>query len=310
MNTMNTQSNAMPEARTAVPGVMKATQPFFWSVQRELWEIRSIYVAPLAAGGLIVFGSLLSTVHLASKMRAAMALDPMKQMERIQQPYNFAALLMMGVYLVVAVFYCLDALHGERRDRSILFWKSMPVSDLTTVLSKAFIPVVILPLITFAITFAVQWIMLLIGSLVLLAHGMSAAILWRQLPLTQMWVMLFFHLFAIHGVYWAPIYAWLILVSGWARRAVFLWAGLPLLAVGVVEKIAFNTAHFGRLLLSQLVGGRDIGSMTAPGNEMMHPLTLGAVGQFLVSPGLWIGLAFAAVFLAAAVRLRRYQGPI
>jgi len=310
VNTMNTQSNAMPEARTAVPGVMKATQPFFWSVQRELWEIRSIYVAPLAAGGLIVFGSLLSTVHLASKMRAAMALDPMKQMERIQQPYNFAALLMMGVYLVVAVFYCLDALHGERRDRSILFWKSMPVSDLTTVLSKAFIPVVILPLITFAITFAVQWIMLLIGSLVLLAHGMSAAILWRQLPLTQMWVMLFFHLFAIHGVYWAPIYAWLILVSGWARRAVFLWAGLPLLAVGVVEKIAFNTAHFGRLLLSQLVGGRDIGSMTAPGNEMMHPLTLGAVGQFLVSPGLWIGLAFAAVFLAAAVRLRRYQGPI
>ena len=310
MNTMNTQSNAMPEARTAVPGVMKATQPFFWSVQRELWEIRSIYVAPLAAGGLIVFGSLLSTVHLASKMRAAMALDPMKQMERIQQPYNFAALLMMGVYLVVAVFYCLDALHGERRDRSILFWKSMPVSDLTTVLSKAFIPVVILPLITFAITFAVQWIMLLIGSLVLLAHGMSAAILWRQLPLTQMWVMLFFHLFAIHGVYWAPIYAWLILVSGWARRAVFLWAGLPLLAVGVVEKIAFNTAHFGRLLLSQLVGGKDIGSMTAPGNEMMHPLTLGAVGQFLVSPGLWIGLAFAAVFLAAAVRLRRYQGPI
>jgi len=310
VNTMNTQSNAMPEARTAVPGVMKATQPFFWSVQRELWEIRSIYVAPLAAGGLIVFGSLLSTVHLASKMRAAMALDPMKQMERIQQPYNFAALLMMGVYLVVAVFYCLDALHGERRDRSILFWKSMPVSDLTTVLSKAFIPVVILPLITFAITFAVQWIMLLIGSLVLLAHGMSAAILWRQLPLTQMWVMLFFHLFAIHGVYWAPIYAWLILVSGWARRAVFLWAGLPLLAVGVVEKIAFNTAHFGRLLLSQLVGGKDIGSMTAPGNEMMHPLTLGAVGQFLVSPGLWIGLAFAAVFLAAAVRLRRYQGPI
>ena len=66
--------------------------------------------------------------------------------------------------IVVSVFYCLDALHGERRDRSILFWKSLPVSDLTTVLAKASIPLVILPLLTFAITVAMQWIMLLISS--------------------------------------------------------------------------------------------------------------------------------------------------
>jgi ABC-2 type transport system permease protein len=46
------------------------------------------------------------------------------------------------------------------------------------------------------------------------------------------------------ALYYAPIYAWLLLVSGWARRAAFLWAGLPLLAIGVVEKIAFNTSHF------------------------------------------------------------------
>ncbi len=53
----------------------------------------------------------------------------MRQREMITQPYDFAALLIMGVTFVVAVFYCLDALHGERRDRSILFWKSLPVSD-------------------------------------------------------------------------------------------------------------------------------------------------------------------------------------
>ena len=79
------------------------------------------------------------------------------------------------------MFYCLDALHGERRDRSILFWKSLPVSDLTTVLSKASIPLVVLPLLTFAITVATQWLMLLLSSAVLLVSGQSVATLWTQL---------------------------------------------------------------------------------------------------------------------------------
>ena len=87
---------------------------------------------------------------------------------------------------VVGVFYCLDALHGERRDRSILFWKSLPVSDLTTVLSKASIPLVVLPLLTFAITVVTQWIMLLLSSAVLLGSGLSVATLWTQLSLFQM----------------------------------------------------------------------------------------------------------------------------
>ena len=80
----------------------------------------------------------------------------------------------------MSVFYCLDALHGERRDRSILFWKSLPVSDLTTVLAKASIPLVILPLLTFAITVAMQWIMLLVSSAVLLVSGQSVATLWTN----------------------------------------------------------------------------------------------------------------------------------
>ena len=89
-------------------------------------------------------------------MRAALALDPAQQHDTIEQPYDVAALLLMVTAFIVAVFYCLDALHGERRDRSILFWKSLPVSDLTTVLSKASIPLVVLPLIIFAITVAPQ----------------------------------------------------------------------------------------------------------------------------------------------------------
>ena len=209
---------------------------------------------------------------------------------------------------VVGLFYCLDALHGERRDRSILFWKSLPVSDLTTVLSKASIPLVVLPLLTFAITVVTQGIMLLLSSAVLLGSGLSVATLWTQLSLFQMWPLLLYHLLAVHALWYAPLYGWLLLVSGWARRAPFLWAALPLLAIGIVEKIAFNTSYFAALLGHRFLGGPEGGASS--GNAMsMAPLTQLTPGQFLTSPGLWIGLAIAAAFLAAAVRLRRYRGP-
>ena len=85
-------------------------------------------------------------------MRAASALDPAEQPAALAMPYSIAATLIIVTTLIVGGFYCLDALHGERRDRSILFWKSLPVSDLTTVLSKMTIPLVVLPLVAFAIS--------------------------------------------------------------------------------------------------------------------------------------------------------------
>jgi ABC-2 type transport system permease protein len=309
---MNTQSNAVPESplesQVIAPAVISATRRMYWSVRRELWESRSIYIAPLAVAALILFGFLISTIHLPDKMRAALALNPVQQHELIAQPYDFAALLIMFTTFVVGVFYCLDALHGERRDRSILFWKSLPVSDLTTVIAKASIALVVLPLLTFAITVVTQWIMLLLSTAILLGSGLSVATLWTHLSLFQMWLMLLYHLLAIHALWYAPIYGWLLLVSGWARRAAFLWAALPLVAINVVEKIAFNTSHFAALLEHRM-GGPEAVALTA-GSMSMDSLTQLTPAQFVVSPGLWIGLAVAAAFLAAAVRLRRYRGPI
>jgi ABC-2 type transport system permease protein len=281
----------------------------YWSVRRELWENRSIYIAPLVAAAVILFGFLISMIHLPNKMRATLALDPANQHEALAEPYDAAAGLLMGTALLVGVFYCLDALHGERRDRSILFWKSLPVSDLTTVLSKASIPLMVLPLFTFAITVVTQWIMLLLSTVVLLMSGVSAATLWTRLSLFQMSLLLFYHLLTVHVLWHAPIFGWLLLVSGWARRAAFLWAALPLVAIYIVEKIAFNTSHFLAMLEYRLSGG-GAEAITAPGSFPMDPMTHLTPGNFLISPGLWIGLAVAAAFLTAAVRLRRNQGPI
>jgi ABC-2 type transport system permease protein len=309
---MNTESNAMPEShlesQVVAPVVISGTRRMYWSLRRELWEYRSIYVAPLAVAALILFGFLISTIHLRDKMRTVLTLNPMQQHESIAQPYNFAALLIMFTTLVVAVFYCLDALHGERRDRSILFWKSLPVSDLTAVLAKVSIPLVVLPLITFAITVVTQFIMLLLNTAVLLGDGPGIATLWAQLPFFQMSLLLLYHLFAVHSLWYAPFFGWLLLVSGWARRAPFLWAGLPLLAIGIVEKIAFNTSHFATMLENRLGGSTE--AITAPGTVPMDTMTHLTPIHYLSNPGLWLGLALTAAFLAAAVRLRRYQGPI
>jgi ABC-2 type transport system permease protein len=281
----------------------------YWSVRRELWENRSIYIAPLVAAAVFLFGFLISLIGLPHRMRAALALDPSKQREAIAMPYDMAAGLLMLIALIVGVFYCLDALHGERRDRSILFWKSLPVSDLTTVLSKASIPLVVLPLLAFSITVATQFIMLLLSTVVLSANGLNVATLWTQLSFFQMSLGLFYHLLTVHVLWHAPIYAWLLLVSAWARRMAFLWAALPLIAIGVIEKIAFNTSYLAVLLENRLSGG-GVEAITAPGSLPMDPMTHLTPGNFLISPGLWIGLIFAAIFLGAAVRLRRHQGPI
>jgi ABC-2 type transport system permease protein len=297
-----------PESNT--DAVIPATRLLYWAVRRELWENRSIYLAPLAVAALILLGFLIGTISLPGKIRAASALSPMEQHNLIAQPYLIAAGMMMLTTLAVGVFYSLDALYGERRDRSILFWKSLPVSDLTTVLSKAIIPVVILPLVTFAITAMMQWIMLLVSSAVLLGNGLSAAPIWTHALLFEKWLMLLYHFLTVHGLWYAPIYAWLLLVSAWARRAPFLWAGLPVLAVAVAEKIAFNTWHFGAMVASRMVGGGGGSEEFIPAYLSMDPLMHFSPGAFLMSPGLWIGLAVAVAFLAAAVRLRRYRDPL
>jgi len=278
---MNTQSNSVSESFDTpgvAPTAMSATRPLYWSIRRELWENRMIYIAPLAVAAAVLFGFLISLIHIPGKMRAASALDPMQQYMIIQKPYNLAALLIMGAEFLVAIFYCLDALHGERRDRSILFWKSLPVSDLTTVLSKAAIPIVVLPLLAFAVTIATQWIMLLMNSAVMLGSGMSAAVLWTHVPWIQMSVLLFFHLVAGHGLWYAPIYGWLLMVSAWARRATFLWAALPLIAIGILEKLAFNTSRFGKLLESRISGGGKGGDF--PLDPAMHSMMHLELGKF------------------------------
>ena len=305
---MNTLQEVPIDPQT--PSAISRTRPLYWSVWRELWENRSIYIAPLIVAGVQVFGFAISTIGLAERRRAVLLLDPARQRAGIEMPYDIAAMMMIFTVFIVGVFYCLDALHGERRDRSILFWKSLPVSDLTTVLSKVAIPMVVLPLVSFGIIVCTQLIMTLMTSAVLIFHGMSPATTWTHIPLFLNWLVLLYGLIAI-SLWHAPIYGWLLLVSGWARRATFLWAVLPLIAIQIFEKITFGTSYFGSFLKHRLMGfAPHAFGFHGQGHPTIDSLAQLTPGSYLSSPGLWIGLLFAAAFLAAAVRLRRYRGPI
>ena len=307
---MNTQSNAMTESsirsqRTTPPAVSPA-RAMYWSIRREIWENRSVYIAPLAAAGLFLFGFVIHAIIMRSRIETS-PLDP-SQPHGLLHDYELSASLIMGTALIVGIFYSLDALYGERRDRSILFWKSLPVSDLITVLSKLTIPIVVLPLLSFAITLATQFIMLVLSSVMLLGSGGNIAALWTGVSFFHVSIVLLYHLLTVHGLYYAPIYGWLLMVSAWAPRAPFIWAFLPPFVVAAVEKVALNSSHFLELLQERLVGG--------PGSSMAeHDHANDWTGtliphHFLSTPGLWTGLALAAVFLFVAVRLRRYRGPI
>jgi ABC-2 type transport system permease protein len=296
---MNTESNAKPIHRQDAD----ATRPFYWSVWRELWENRSIYVAPSIVAAIILFGSFVASFHLPERRQNALLLDPTRQRAAIELPYDIVAMMLIFTAFIVGVFYCLDALHGERRDRSILFWKSLPVSDRTTVLSKVTVPLVVLPLLSFAIIVVTQFIMLLISTAVLLPRGLAATT-WANFNLFQQSLILLYGLVAI-ALWHAPIYGWALLVSGWVRRATFLWAILPLLAISFFEKITFNTSHFASMLKDRVLGFAPQAFAF-----QVHAVPQVTPGRYLGSPGLWIGLIFAAAFVIAAIRLRRYRGPL
>lgn len=309
---MNIEGNAVAqrpnESQTRI-----VTGPLYWSILREVWENRSLYIVPVIVAAVVLLGFLVSTAGLPERRAAVLMLGTEKARAGIEAPYDIAAMILIFTAFIVGVFYSLDALHGERRDRSILFWKSLPVSDLTTVLSKATIPLAVLPLIILGTVVATQFIMGLWTSGVLVAHGMSPASTWTTIPWIQNWIVLVYGLVMI-ALWHAPIYGWALLVSGIVRHATFLWAVLPLIVIGIFERITFGTSHFTSMLRERLFGFAP-GAFRFEAIETKHNVAIESLAQltpakYLSNPALWIGLIVAALFIAAAIRLRRYRGPL
>jgi ABC-2 type transport system permease protein len=172
------------------------------------------------------------------------------------------------------------------------------------VLSKVLIPLAVVPAVACLTFIVLQILILLVGGMFLQAMGFDTTVLWTGLPLIHLWGTLIYGVIGL-ALWHAPIYAWLLLVSGWAKRSTFLVAVLPPLALCLVEKIAFDTAFLWSLLKDRLFGFA-FHAFAFEGTRQVAPDPLALLGN----PGLWIGLVVAALLLAATVWFRRYRQPI
>lgn len=295
--------------RGAVRGPEHVTRPLRWSLRREIWENRSIYLAPAAVAALVLFASLMISLGLPGRLRAYEASQDPSKGHSLIQVFSMAPSPIMLATFIVGLFYALDALYGERRDRSILFWKSLPVSDATTVFAKALIPLAVLPVIALVLSIFAQVVLLIASSAWLMLNGLSPAALWRELHFFENLMIMPYGL-AVHSLWFAPIYAWLLFLSGWAKRAPFLWAVIPVLIVAALERIMFNSWHFLSALQYRVGGAMSAAFDFRPGEGDIDRLAQLQPARFLSTPGLWVGLLVAAALLAATVRLRRTREPV
>ena len=279
--------------------MINTTRPFLTLVRRELWEHGSLVWAPLAMALTIIVVSLVS-VMVKTSVDIDLGEDrPLpERFGDVEKQRGIFSLVMAGlvfpqllVGFVVVFFYLLDGLFTERRDRSILFWKSLPVSDAKKVLSKLFVALVAVPLWSWALSLVVG--LVVFGVLATQVSGTPAAGLgtwhggtWLTVQAAMLGKM------AIAALWYLPVAGWLLLASVLAKRAPFLWATLPFLVLSLAERIALGSNVVGAMVAQRLFGFREEVSLMSE-----FPL--------LASPALWIGVAVGAALVYAAIRVRR-----
>jgi ABC-2 type transport system permease protein len=320
-----------------------------WLLRREFWEHKGAFFwAPavtaalmlLAIIGAIVYG--IATGHVTGvviggrhagnimEIAAAMPREVRAQMAAVAARHYLAvAVPLFAVLPVVVFFYCLGALHDDRRDRSILFWKSLPVSDRMTVLSKVITAVCVAPLITIALGTATALIAILFGAAATAYNGVNlfgALFTSANLYLAPLYLL---GLLPVYILWALPTVGWLLMVSSWARSKVFLWAvGIPLIVLVLLKWFNFMIARFSDTLIDthafmvdvmlRGLGGLIPGvwlpfSLDDPGQlgSLAHGLDLTALFTqswlSLANPGVWGGAVAGVVMIAAAIQLRRWR---
>jgi ABC-2 type transport system permease protein len=294
-----------------------------WLVRRELWEHKAIWVAPAIVIACLLLLVVTGNVHLGpiGAMDGNTTLGrfpPEVQLKLLLIAYAGLALVVYMVMGIVAFFYSLDSLYADRRDRSVLFWKSLPLSDAETVLSKFAVAVVVIPLVALAAALVAQIVVAAGGSAKLAMSGMSAGIMWQPHAIFGGFVVAL--LWCVTAILWyAPIIGYLMLASAWAPRAPFLWAVLPPVAIWVLERVVLYSQHVGDFITDRLFGLYRLLSSRSDGGDMSDAEVgaevtklsnidlVGSLRDFYSSADLWLGVVAAGLLLAAAMWVRRYR---
>jgi ABC-2 type transport system permease protein len=325
--------NAVLESGKVAAGAVQAPrlQVFKWLVRRELWEHRGIWIAPAICAAIILFSAAVGHVNLGDSPTPhgpglvvnAPAADQWAGVALLGMAVPFYITLLFTQF-----FYALNSLFDDRKDRSVLFWKSLPASDLETVLSKVFVASVVLPLVALLFTLATQGVFAVVAALrvgaigeqlgtafgpnaAAAAHAFVGALaspqLWLADVLTLLWVVIGFILWTL------PVVGYALLVSAATARAPFVFAALLVGGVGLAESLLFNSDWFvGQLFLHAFGAIVGIDHATAgPVAVNAHGYVPSVSGERLLgaltSPDLWGGVVLGLLFIGGAVWARRYR---
>jgi len=298
-------------------------------MRRELWEHRSIWITPAAVATIM---TLLAVAIVIAVSAFGEILNP--DIEKIADAtvpesvrrVALAAYLLGNtmVFLIamwfLAIFYCLDALYAERKDKSILFWRSLPITDAETVVSKLLTVFIAIPLATIAAVIISHLLNLIIISIWLAAEGANPMrFIWGAVPLFDTWVAVSTILIAM-PIWMAPLLGWFLFISAWAKRGPFLRAVLPIAILPILEYIVFRSWTFGEAILARLSiftmpifdsiknSGFDEDNLRSMLLENLSLVSWLDYGKFLTSIEVWAGLIVCGLFVTAAIYVRRYRG--
>jgi ABC-2 type transport system permease protein len=288
---------------------------YLWLVRREFWENRAIWLIPAALGGLLILAALFGGYQVVG------AVDLTTVRSVVQAgALDGMIMIVMTFFAVMAIYsswYLLDCLYADRKDRSILFWKSMPISDTVTVASKLGIALVLIPLVYFAFADLTTVLMAFIISV--RASASIGSSLWRGdlwLQIQALWL----YMIVTTAIWYLPVAGWLLAVSAWAKRAVILWSILPPLALVLAERVFLGTHVLAGQLAARLglLGYASHAFQYTPGAENWVTTEVGHdtittpaslyrfvnAGGFISSPETWIGAAVGIALIVGAIQLR------
>ncbi|MDH3374038.1 MAG: ABC-2 transporter permease, partial [Gammaproteobacteria bacterium] len=276
-------------------------------VRRELWEHRSIFITPAAVG--LVVTLLVITAYVAASGFGGHVDIAIITAQNVGETERRAALMaflagITSVFILAAgiltIFYCLDTLYAERKDKSILFWRSLPVTDAETVISKLLTAAFAIPLITFAAIVVAHLVNLVVSSIFVSIEGGSAArLIWGSVPIFDVWT--FFLVLLIATPLWlSPFIGWFLFVSAWTKRSPLLTAFLPLLIVPMLEYFILRTTYLWEAIITRTgslplfriadVSVFDEDSLRDMTADSVSLLAIVDIFKFISHPGFWIGL--------------------
>lgn len=295
-------------------------------VKRELQEHPALYVGPLGVNLFFALTALLLVARaIGSPENLRNIVDMLNLADERALEIGRNALFASPMWIVIVVtmvigyFYFIDCLFAERRERTILFFKSFPVSDTQTVLSKVFCGLVVLPVLSLAAFAVTQLFVLVVVSAAIAAGGGAVGSVWNAASMLENWVFTLYVLLT-SALWYSPLIAFFLLVSAWAKRAAFLWSLLPLFVIQaeyllpgrnfvapvIVGHITgYPAAAFNFVEITGALSDESFGDRMA--SVMPSPLSFTNMGGFLSEPALWLGMIVAGLFIAAAIYLRRYR---